>query len=204
MFCALHNAPTATETVTPTETVSDVVTQTIPGDIITVTVPFTITEAATAYSTSYYTVTTSAADTVYKRVADASSSTDLGPLSALSGYPESRISSACSCIVTTTPSAQVTVTETASAVTETLASTVTVPGDDEVVTVIKTTTATTTTTIQTAVPTYVAPPVDVCAGKPHRLCCQGISTVTNLGSTICGYTPTVVGEQLGSQCIEGE
>jgi hypothetical protein len=181
------------------------VTQTIPGDIITVTVPFTITEAATAYSTSYYTVTTSAADTVYKRlVDDASSSTDLGPLSALSDYPESRISSACSCIVTTTPSAQVTVTETASAVTETSASTVTIPGEEEVTTVTKTTTATTTTTIQTAVPTYVAPPVDVCAGKTHRMCCQGLSTITKLGYTTCGYTPTVVGEQLGSQCIESE
>ncbi|KAK4152755.1 hypothetical protein C8A00DRAFT_34538 [Chaetomidium leptoderma] len=202
LFCAAYNAPTATETVTLTETVSDVVTQTIPGDVITVTEPFTITEAATAYSTSYYTVTTPAAETVYKRGADG---TDLGPLNVLSQYPESRISSACSCIVPTAPGSQMTVTKTASgAVTETSATTVTIPGEEEVTTVTETATTTTTTTIQTSVPTYVPAPVDVCANKPHRLCCQVMSTINRLGNSICGYTPQTVGEQLGQQCIESE
>lgn len=195
-FCALHNAPTATETITPTETVAGVTTRTIPAEIITVTEPSTATVAATVYSTSYYTVTTtSAAPTVtyYKRWGDGA---DLGPLNVLSQFPDSRISSACSCIVPTPPGALSTVTVTAPAVTETVATTVTVPGEEEVTTVTEVTTMTTTTTVQTAVPTYVPAPELI------RLCCLERIVVTP-GYSYCGYDSLKVGEKVAFGCYEG-
>ena len=178
-------------------------------ETITVTAPVTevetVTDLVTEYTTSYSTVYP-ALPTIYKR------DIDFGPLTDLTRFPTSRISSACSCLVAT-PSPALTFTKTETT-TETATTSVTIPADDIAVmtfpvTTVITTTETQTTTLTTVVPTTTpaATVPDVCANRPMNLCCRAVTPWINnraFFEAVCGYTPPLPSELVGDQCVGRE
>ncbi|KAG7285125.1 hypothetical protein NEMBOFW57_009746 [Staphylotrichum longicolle] len=195
-LCSAYNQPTTTAIVTPTETVTQWVSQTIPGETFTATATATVTNVITQYTTSYSTVTIEM-DSKRKR------DLDFGPLTGLSQFPSSQISSACSCLVQI-PSPALTVTETAAAVTATASSMVYLPGEEGTITVTETATESRTTVVTTVIPTQPPATAPQCTAK--NFCCQNVAQwATNSGvwGGICGYYPSnpreLVGAGLGSQ-----
>jgi len=195
-LCSAYNQPTTTAVVTPTETLTRWVTQTIPGEIFTATATATVTNVITEYTTSYSTITIEM-DSKKRR------DLDFGPLTGLSEFPSSRISSACSCLVQI-PSPALTVTETAAPVTATASNMVYLPGEEGTITVTETATESRTTVITTVIPTQ--PPAGPQCSM-SLLCCGNLvqyHTNPTFFKDTCGYQPTTPRDPMGTSCFSRE
>lgn len=193
-LCSAYNQPTTTAIVTPTETLTQWVSQTIPGETFTATATATVTNVITQYTTSYSTVTIEM-DSKRKR------DLDFGPLTGLSQFPSSQISSACSCLVQI-PSPALTVTETAAAVTATASNMVYLPGEEGTITVTETATESRTTVVTTVIPTQPPPAAPQCSAR--SFCCATVapwSTNSNVWGSLCDYRPNSPQDLVWAGCV---